>query len=180
MELLNAIESRRTVRKFTDEAVSAEVLDKIMYTATQVPSWKNTRTPRFTVITDKALINKIADEAVFGMAHNSGIIKGAPVLVIQSAIKELAGFDPDKTPTTKYGDGYTFFDAGLAAQNISLAACEQGLGSVIMGIIDYDKIAQFISLPADEEIIVAIAIGHPESTPSSPKKYSVSEIVRYI
>ncbi len=180
MEFYDVIMTRRTVRKFTDEEIPEETLVRIMETATQVPSWKNTRTPRFTVITDRMLIGQIAAKATFGREHNMQIISGAPCLIIQSAVKNLAGFEPDGTPSTVYGDGYTFFDAGIAAQNISLAAAAEGLGSVIMGIIDYDMIAMMTDLPENEEIITAIAVGVPESIPASPKKFAVDDITRYI
>ncbi|MBQ5331311.1 MAG: nitroreductase family protein [Oscillospiraceae bacterium] len=180
MELYEAIAGRRTVRRFTGDEVPREKLVKLIDSATKVPSWKNTRTPRFTVVTDKAVIARLSEKGAFGMAHNSGIIGGAAAVIVQSAVKGRAGFEPDGTPSTRCGDGYTFFDGGLAAQNISLAAYAEGLGTVIMGIIDYDAIADIVSLPEDEEILCLIAVGVPDGTPSAPPKYTVDEIARFV
>lgn len=180
MELYDAIETRRTVRKFTDEKIPEDLLRKVLETACKVPSWKNTRTPRFTAVTDPVKIAEIAEKGAFGMPHNSGIFANAACILIQSAKKGMAGWNSDGTATTIYGDSYTFFDAGIAAQNISLSASAEGLGTVIMGIIDYDKIAEIISLPDDEEIICAISMGYPAAAPNTPPKYTVDEIVRFM
>ena len=48
------------------------------------------------------------------------------------------------------------FDAGIAAQQFSLAAYSKGVGSVIMGVINAEKIAEIINLPSEEKIAALI------------------------
>lgn len=60
MELITGIKTRRTVRKFTDKPVSKETINEIISAAAYAPSWKNTQTTRWNIVTDKALIEKIA------------------------------------------------------------------------------------------------------------------------
>ena len=180
MELKEAIKTRRTVRKFADKAVSKETITEVISLAAYVPSWKNSQTARWNVVTDKALIEKIANEATFGFEHNRDIILGCPCLVVQSAVTGRCGYERDGSFSTSKGDSWEMYDSGIAAQTFSLAAHDAGLGSVIMGIIDDKKIAEIINLPDTERVTAAIAVGYPAEEPKCPPKKSAEEITRFI
>lgn len=180
MNTIEALRTRRTIRRFDSKEVSRQVLDSIFEAVRFAPSWKNSRTFRFTVITDAKVKSHIAEEATRTPSNNKNIINNAPCVIIQSAVNGKAGYTADGEFDTVKGDGYTMYDAGIAADELCLAAHEYGLGSVIMGLVDYDRIAQIISLPEDETVVTAIAVGYPESIPNPPSKYEVAEYVRYI
>ena len=76
MQTLDAIKTRRTIRKFTEEPVSHEVIEKIVEASAYAPSWKNTQTARYIIIEETALKDRIAREAVMGFEWNTGIILG--------------------------------------------------------------------------------------------------------
>ena len=84
MEALQCIKTRRSVRKYSDQPVTREVLDAIFDAVTYAPSWKNTQSVRYTVVESAELKAKIADEAVLGFALNQKTISRCPVLLIQS------------------------------------------------------------------------------------------------
>ena len=136
MELITGIKTRRTVRKFTDKPVSKETINEIISAAAYAPSWKNTQTTRWNIVTDKALIEKIADEAVYGFAHNHDIIRNCGCIAVQSIVKGRCGYERDGSFTTPLGDSWEMYDAGIAAQTFCLAAHDMGIGCVIMGIVD--------------------------------------------
>ena len=69
------------------------------------------------------------------------------------------------------------FDAGVASQTFCLAAHEQGLGTVIMGIFDEDKVAQLIQMPEDREMVALIALGYPNEEPIAPKRKTVDDLL---
>ena len=50
MELVKGIKERRSTRKFTDKAVSEDVIREIVATAAYAPSWKNTQTSRYIAV----------------------------------------------------------------------------------------------------------------------------------
>ncbi|MCI7768437.1 MAG: nitroreductase family protein [Oscillospiraceae bacterium] len=180
MELIECIKTRRSVRKFTDKPVSKEIMTDIISAAAFAPSWKNSQTARWNVIMDKAVIDKIAAEATFGLEHNRDIILGCPCLVVQSVVTKRCGYERDGSFTTSKGDSWEMYDSGIAGQTFSLAAHNAGLGSVIMGIIDDVKIAEIIGLPETERITAAIAVGYPESEPQCPPKKTAEDISRFI
>lgn len=86
MQTLDAIKTRRTIRKFTEDPVSHEVIEKIVEASAYAPSWKNTQTARYIIIEETALKDRIARDAVMGFEWNTGIILGAPVLVVLASV----------------------------------------------------------------------------------------------
>lgn len=180
MEALECIKSRRSVRKYSDQPVTREVLDKIFEAVIYAPSWKNTQSVRYTVVEDPELKAKIAEEAVLGFALNQKTISRCPVLLIQSTINERSGRSPDGTVDTSKGDTWTMYDAGISAQTLCLAAEEYGLGTVIMGVFDEDKLAPLVNLPENQTVTGMIAIGYPAGENKMPPRKPASEIVTYL
>lgn len=179
MQTLDAIKSRRTIRKFTEEAVSHEVIEKIVEAVSYAPSWKNTQTARYIIIEETALKNRIAKEAVMGFDWNTGIILGAPVLVVLASVSGRSGYEKDGSYSTSKKDKWEMFDAGIAAQTFMLAAHEYGIGSVTMGIFDEAKVKELLGLDDSLNVSALIAIGHPAVTPSVPARKSVQELIQY-
>ena len=54
-----------------------------------------------------------------------------------------------------------------------------GIGCVIMGIVDGDKLSEILSLPDTERVAAVIALGYPAEEPDCPHKKSAEEISRY-
>ena len=53
------------------------------------------------------------------------------------------------------------FDAGIAAQTFCLAAHEKGLGTVIMGIFDENKVGEVVEIPEGQTLAAIIPVGFP-------------------
>jgi nitroreductase len=180
METLKCIETRRSIRKFKADKVSHDVINEIVSAASFAPSWKNTQVTRYVVVEDDALKEKIANEATLGFAYNTGTIKNAAALVVVSLIHGRSGFERDGSYTTSKEDRWEVFDTGLATQTFCLAAHEKGIGSVILGIFDENKVAEFIGLDEGQKVSALIAIGYPDEEPAAPKRKGVEELVKFI
>lgn len=112
---------------------------------------------------------------------NAKIVSGASALVLLSVIPCLSGHDKDGTPSTAYGEGYTFFDCGCAAENLCLAAHSKGVGSVILGYFSFEGLAKIAQLPGNEKPIVLIALGYPEGVgTAAPPRKPLDEVLRFI
>lgn len=109
MQTLDAIKTRRTIRKFTEEPVSHEVIEKIVEASAYAPSWKNTQTARYIIIEETALKDRIAREAVMGFEWNTGIILGAPVLVVLASVPGKSGYEKDGAYSTSKKDKWEMF-----------------------------------------------------------------------
>lgn len=179
MNTLEAINTRRSIRKYQDRKVPRNVLEQIIAAAAYAPSWKNTQIARYHVVEDAGLQKTIAKDCTLGFAHNAGILSRAPQVVVLSAQKGRSGMEKDGSCSTSKGESWLMFDAGVAAQTFCLAAWECGVGSVIMGIFDAEKVAELLHLPEDEEVVALIAIGYPDEAPNAPKRKAVEELVQF-
>lgn len=177
MNAIECINTRRSIRKFTEEPVSHDTIQKIIEAASMAPSWKNTQITRYTVVESKELKDKIASEAT--NPFNANNINSAPAVVAVSVVKNRCGYERDGSFTTVKGDSWQMFDAGVASQTFCLAAHEYGVGTVIMGIFDYDKVAEMIELPETQEMVALIAIGYGAEKPDAPKRKTVEDLLTY-
>lgn len=161
------------------QPVSHEVIEKIVETSAYAPSWKNTQTARYIIIEETALKDRIAREAVMGFEWNTGIILGAPVLVVLASVPGKSGYEKDGAYSTSKKDKWEMFDAGIAAQTFQLAAHECGIGSVVMGIFDEVKVKELLCLDDTLNVSALIAIGHPAIQPTAPARKPVQELLQY-
>lgn len=180
METLKCIETRRSIRNFKDTLVPHDVIEAIVKAASYAPSWKNTQVARYVVIEDKAIQEKIANDAVLGFSYNTGTITKAAALVVVTTVKGRSGYEKDGSFTTSKEDRWEVFDAGIATQTFCLAAHDMGIGSVIMGIFDDSKVAELIQLEEGQKVAALISIGYPDEEPAAPKRKAVEELVRFI
>ncbi len=180
MELIEGIKGRRSVRKFTDEKISHDTIEKIVDAARFAPTWKNSQTPGYVVVEDRNVMIDIAEKATFSFSHNKDIIKGAAALVVLTSINKKSGYEKDGSFTTSKGNEWQMFDAGLAAEAFTLAAYNYGVGTVILGIFDDAKVGEIIGLDDTKTVSALIPIGIPEAQPNPPKRNDVSEYLSFI
>lgn len=177
MTAKECITGRRSIRKFTDQPVSHEVLAEIVAAASYAPSWKNTQVVRYIAVEGehKAALAKCTST----FPNNGAIMNNAPMVIAVTIIKGRSGFERDGSYTTKKKDAWQMFDAGAACEAFCLAAYEQGIGSVIMGIFDEEEAAALLKLPEDRELAALIPIGYPAETPVAPRRKSVEDLLSY-
>lgn len=178
MDAITCIETRRSVRSFKDTAVEKETIEAIVKTASMAPSWKNTQIARYTVVTGD-LKKKVVENCFSQYPHNGEIIDSAPMLVVLSFVKSRSGFERDGSFSTNKEGGWQMFDSGIAAATFCLACHEKGLGTVIMGIFDDDKVAAAIDLPETQEVACLIPVGYPAEEPTAPKRKEVSDLLSF-
>lgn len=179
MTAKECIKGRRSIRIFKPDAVAPELIRELIETTSYSPSWKNTQIVRYVAVTGEAKA-RIADECTDSWKKNADIINGAPVLIIQCFVKNRSGFERDGSYTTERKDGWQMYDAGISAGNFCNAAYEAGLGSVILGIFDFKKASEILSLPEGTEAVALIPIGYPVEFPPAPKRRTVDELLTFI
>lgn len=156
-EVLKAIADRRSIRSYTDEPVSDEMLKKLIDAAEQAPSAMNRQPIHFTFVRDKAILKAFSDEARAHLSDPSmDILRGSKLVCFLFA--EIPGV-------------FTPIDAGIAVENLALASHDLGLGSVILGMpreaFTGDRAAYWyetLHAPVGSEFAIAIGIGHPAAS----------------
>lgn len=179
METKDCILGRRSIRKFTDQVVVREEIEKCVEMASYTPSWKNTQVTRYITVADQRLKEEIADNCVLGFESNGMIIRNCPILMVMTYKHGISGYERNGEPTTSKGDKWEVFDAGMAAQTFCLAAHDMGLGTVVMGIFDEQKLAETVHVPEGQIPAALIAVGHPATCPQAPKRKSVEELLTW-
>ena len=178
METKDCILTRRSIRRFTDQPVSHDMLEQIISLAAYSPSWKNTQISRYTAIEDRTVLDTICRDYL--PEYNAAIVAGAPVLIAQSFVKNRCGYERDGSYTTQRKDGWQYFDCGIAAQTFCLAAHDAGLATVIMGVFPHKELGAFLGIPEDQELMSLIALGYPNQCPDAPKRKDTEILLRYV
>lgn len=120
MDNYELIMSRRSIRKYTDEPISDEIVHKILAAGMAAPSCANTRDWAFIVVRDRETLAKMAD----ANGRPAQLLKEAPLAIL------ILGDTERAFPRAK---DYWVVDGAIAGENMILAAQALGLGSVWLG-----------------------------------------------
>ncbi|MBO4358538.1 MAG: nitroreductase [Erysipelotrichaceae bacterium] len=148
------INTRSSIRKYKDEPLPEDVVRTLAEAGLKAPTATNKQEIHITVTTKDHPVNKKIQDALDPDARAS-FYYDAPVIMYLSAED---GF--------KWSD----VDAGIAVENIHLAAASMGLGSVILGcmkkVINGDKkkeYDQMLEIPEGYSFRIGIAVGYPDT-----------------
>jgi nitroreductase len=178
MELLEAINTRRSVRSYADTKVDKETIEKLILAATQAPSAMNTQPWAYAVIQDAALLKDYSDRAKLFLLKSLDRI---PLLTKYKAAFENPGFNIFYNAQSlviifaKAEGLHNAEDCCLAAQNLMLTAHNLGLGTCWIGFarpfLNLPDVKEELRIPADYETVAPIIVGYPQiNPPAVPKK----------
>jgi nitroreductase len=185
MELFEAIKNRRSIRRYKADPVDDKKIEAILEAGRWAPSWSNTQCWRFIVVQDLQIKAKLAesllkfklpDREIDNPAIN--MIKTAPVVIVVCAKLGTSG----TTPGVGSGDFFTdkgdwyMFDTALAVQNMVLAAHALGLGTVILGTFDADKVERALNVPEGYRAVTLFPVGVPDHAGRVPSRKELTEI----
>lgn len=180
MNSTELLKTRRSVRRFKNELVPRETIQKIIEVSRFAPSWKNFQIVRYNILENKDVIKTLGSNAVNGFIYNTKTLTNANQVCILTYKKDVSGkLDTGEVATSK--TDWEVFDAGISALQFCLAAHDLGVETVIMGIFDEEKIRKTVNIPKDEVIGSLIVFGYPKyDNPEAPKRKEVSEILRFL
>ena len=175
-DVMGTILGRRSVRRYQEKDVPDEILNRILEAARWAPSWANTQPWEIVVVKDMAIKEKI-QKTVSPRNPSSLAIINAPILLVICGQLKKSGYYDNQYPT-KFGDWF-MYDLGLATENLCLAAHDSGLGTVIVGLFDHDRVGEAVNLPANHEVLVLVPLGYPDQEPKPPKRREKDAFVHY-
>jgi nitroreductase len=175
-DLMEIIKERRSIRKYEEKDIPEELVNRVLDAVKWTPSWINTQCWEVVVVKDKIIKEGLQATISKGNPAAKSIV-AAPVVLAVCGRLGKSGYYKDKV-STKFGDWY-MFDLGLATQTICLAACDFGLGTVIVGLFDHDRAKEILNVPAGYELVVLIPMGYPAKIPSAPKRREMNEFTHY-
>jgi nitroreductase len=172
-DFMELLKSRRSIRKYEDKPVTDDVLNTLFEAVKWSQSWANTQCWEVINVKDRMLREKIQEAVVKNPATK--VIVDAPVLLAICGKKNVSGYYSNAV-TTKYGD-WMLFDLGIATQSLCLAAHSLGLGTVVVGLYDHDKVTKVLNIPDEYSQVALIPLGYPAKDPSPPKRREVEEFL---
>lgn len=150
MDTFHAIVSRREVRDYDGRPLADDAVRRILEAGRLAGSSRNRQQRRFVVLSDH--------EAVAAAVFNPDNVRGA-ALVVAIVVS---------------GKGPLALDAGRAAQNMLLAAHNEGIGSCPNGISDTDAMAAVVGVEEGEQVATVLSFGYP-ARPRDPERRTPDE-----
>ena len=138
MDTFLAIASKRDLRSYRDEPLDGDAIERILQAGRVAGSGKNRQDRRFIVLRD-------AQAEASKLVTRPTNVSGA-ALVVAIVVREGT---------------YSTFDAARAAQNMMLAAWNDGIASCPNAVADADGFTRLFELGDDERVAILISFGHP-------------------
>ena len=167
-ETMNTILTRRSIRKFTDKPIPKEILEDLVNAALHAPSGMGKQTWKFTVITNRDAIKRLAD-AIQVTLNRPGYNMYCPAAVIM----------PSNLRDSNWGKE----DNACALENVFLAARSYGIGSVwinqMQNICDTPAIREILDdfgVPADHVVYGMAALGYPDPDTAIQPKERIGQV----
>jgi nitroreductase len=161
---LDTVLSRRSIRRYTDEPVSAEDLRHLLEAGMAAPSSRNRRPWHFVTVTDRGTLDRLAE------VHPHG-----KMLFEATAAIAVCG-------DTAISPDYWVQDCSAATENILVEAAGMGLGTCWLGVHPREErieaIAGVLGIPDDTGILSLIAVGHPAEEKEARTQYDESRVHR--
>ncbi len=175
-DLFETIEVRRSIRKYVDQPVEEEKLQKVLQAARLSPTWANGQCWKIIVVRDAATrqtLSELSTVASTGIASNpchKGLA-GAPIDLVVCA-------DPEKSGHIN-GKAYYLADVGLVMENVMLTAASLGLGTCFVGVFQEEEVKKLLGVPANVEVVAMTPLGYPERIPGPRPRNDLGEMVAY-
>ena len=165
MEAMQALFSRRSIRKYTSDVVTEADVKEILEAAMSAPSAGNQQPWHFVVITEKNLLNRIPE-----FHPHSMMCREAQLAVL------VCG-----DPSLEKHAGYWVQDCAAATENLLIAVHALGLGGVWVGVYPREErvigFRKLLTIPEHVIPFAVIPIGRPaEQKPPRPDRYNEARI----
>lgn len=172
---MDVIKERRSIRHYTDREVPQDMLDQVLEAVQWSPSWANTQCWEIVVVKDPENKEKIKE--TLGKNPAAKAMVDAPIVLAVCGKLNASGYYKGEV-TTKFGD-WLLYDLGIATQSLCLAAHALGLGTVVVGLFDHDRVKEILQVPDGVEVVSLIPLGFPAKGSGAPKRREISEFTHY-
>lgn len=166
MDTLEAILTRRSIRRYSDRPVPGETVAELLRAAMAAPSAGNEQPWQFVVVEDQATLHAIPKYHPY-----SAMLKEAPVAVVVCGDVRLERYK-----------GYWVQDCSAAMENLLLAAHALGLGAVWLGVHPVEdrvkKTQELLGLPPEVIPLGIAALGYPAESKERVDRFNPHRVHR--
>ena len=165
MEVMEAIEARYSVRKYSSRKLDAASIEQIMEAGRLAPTASNQQLNKHIVVTDPELIRQMVDAC-----EGQKWIETAPAILVECA-------SGDRTMIC--GQSARSMDGAIAMSYMTLEAVSLGMQFCWLGWFDPEKVKKLLNIPEDYVVIAVAPIGYPEPPGHRSSKKPTEEVVVY-
>ena len=166
MDLIEAIKTRRSIRRYKETPVPEELLKTVLNAARLAPSANNAQPWRIIVVTDEDVKLKLA-----AGANNQKFIAQAPIILVACGL-------PDEAFQTVGGYMSSHvMDVSIALDHLTLVAHSVGLGTCWIAWFKEDKVREALGVPEDVRVVAMTPLGYPDEAPERPPRKNLEELV---
>jgi nitroreductase len=153
--------SRRSIRKFTDQKIDEDILQKVLNISCYAPTSMNTQSYYFKIIKDNELMRKLA-----GTRGKSSVpIYKAPMAVAICS-------DPNLSKRHVQ-------DGCIGAYHFMLSSWFHGLGTCWIAAMDRDDVKDWLNIPQDHYVATVTPLGYPQHLNfNAPERKDISWFVK--
>jgi nitroreductase len=170
MDVKEAIEKRKSIRKFKKKEVSDKIIKEVIDAARKAPSGHNLQSWHFVVIKNKKKLLSFKEQGVFVREW----VYETPVIIVCCAEN---AYSPDSIK--EYEENMSLINLSLASAFLVLRATELGLGTCFVAWADKEKIKKILNIPEDIIIPYVIAMGYPDEKPEPRERKKLNEIMSF-
>jgi nitroreductase len=164
MDVFEAIEKRRSVRKFKSKGVERYLIEKLLTAACWAPSGGNIQPWKFIVVEDRKMLDMVRK-------ISPGYFGETPLAILVCSDKVRA----HKVGGTMGRDYLSVADCAMATENLVLAACALGLGTCIVKSFSHAAMKEILEIPEGIEPELLVVIGYPDAAPAAPHRIPLKE-----
>jgi len=169
MNVIEAVRTRRSVRKFRQKDIPDELLSKLIEALVAAPSAGNLQSRKFFFVRDGILRKQLA-----AVALGQNFIAAAPLAIVCCADSDIG---------LRYGERgvqlYSIQDVAASVMCMMLAAHELGLGTCWVGAFDEKMVSQLMGLPPRLRPVAIVPVGYPERLPGPTPRVSPEQAVEF-
>jgi nitroreductase len=168
MDLMEAIKTRRSIRKYRETRVPENLLKEVLNAARLAPSADNAQPWKIIVVRDEQMKHKVTQAC-----NGQKFLIQAPVVLVVCGIPEEA---------FQTVGGYMsshVIDASIALDHITLAAHSLGLGTCWVAWFKEEKVKDILGIPEDVRVVALTPLGYPDESPERPSRKNLEELIAY-
>ncbi len=177
VDVIEAIKTRRSVRRYKPTPIDDETLKLVLEAAIWAPSWANTQCWRIVVVRDQAVKQALADTIPAANRAHAAVETAPVAIAVLAEVGKSGSIRGEECPDK--GKWWYMFDTALAMHNLVLAAHSLGLGTVYTGWFDSQKAGEVLGVPAGFTVVALTPLGTPDGDPSPTSRRDMSQTVCY-
>ena len=175
---MKQIETRRSIRKYTNKPVEEEKIARLLESARLAPSGSNTQPWHFIIVKSGVTREKLAEKS-----NNQKWMLSAPVFIvcvadIRSRIKADMKIALDENSPEK-ALKQIIRDTSIAVEHIVLEAEDLGLSTCWVADFTQEQIRPVLNIPADKYVVCILTLGYGDESPKAWPRKKLEDMVHY-